>query len=570
MDSENSSQNKSSQYLAEANLSTILDFGTRINSSIDPNFVFNNILLTCMGKFLTTRGAVFIFKDDELIFKSGKGINLSSKYNSFQIQLPISKMNLDQHQTIQEIKTEYGFKLIQPIFTSSRELGILFLGERLNKQPYTDEDIKFLRTILNISAPAIENSLIIQQLQSLNKALNSKVSQIRSLFEMSKEFSLLLDMKNVCKLLSYTIMGNMLIKKYCIALKGDDRLKSLDDNINDKRLDDFLQRLNIENLISTKTSDELDSDVSSQLKSFGIALIVPMTIRDKTTGLVLLGPKSTGEIYSENDKEFLESLGSVAMVSIENARLFKEALEKQKLEEDLAIGREIQQNLFPREIPKSDAFEIFGMNIPSRQVGGDYYDIFRLNDEEILILIADVSGKGVGASLLMANLQAFVKSMSHENLELAKATCILNDLIVNNLTVGKFITFFWGILNEKRKTITYVNAGHNPPILISKDYVKLLDTGGMILGIFKSMENYKSETIQLSEDNLICLFTDGVTEAKNNKDEEYSEERLTQFLLSSVSLNSKDLVSSLTNDISKFSVGVEQSDDITIVAIKVK
>ncbi len=570
MDSENSSQNKSSQYLAEANLSTILDFGTRINSSIDPNFVFNNILLTCMGKFLTTRGAVFIFKDDELIFKSGKGINLSSKYNSFQIQLPILKMNLDQHQTIQEIKTEYGFKLIQPIFTSSRELGILFLGERLNKQPYTDEDIKFLRTILNISAPAIENSLIIQQLQSLNKALNSKVSQIRSLFEMSKEFSLLLDMKNVCKLLSYTIMGNMLIKKYCIALKGDDRLKSLDDNINDKRLDDFLQRLNIENLISTKTSDELDSDVSSQLKSFGIALIVPMTIRDKTTGLVLLGPKSTGEIYSENDKEFLESLGSVAMVSIENARLFKEALEKQKLEEDLAIGREIQQNLFPREIPKSDAFEIFGMNIPSRQVGGDYYDIFRLNDEEILILIADVSGKGVGASLLMANLQAFVKSMSHENLELAKATCILNDLIVNNLTVGKFITFFWGILNEKRKTITYVNAGHNPPILISKDYVKLLDTGGMILGIFKSMENYKSETIQLSEDNLICLFTDGVTEAKNNKDEEYSEERLTQFLLSSVSLNSKDLVSSLTNDISKFSVGVEQSDDITIVAIKVK
>ncbi|MBM4174698.1 MAG: hypothetical protein FJ213_00775 [Ignavibacteria bacterium] len=565
------SQKSENQYdfrTTSANLSTILEFGSQINSSRIPEFVLNNILFTCLAKFLVSKAAIFLFSKNQLVLKASKGCIIDK--NDLEIIIPqkIDKSNISLLKEVSNFKSKYSFEIIELIHSSKQELGILFLGKKLNNGKFTDEDVILLRAILNISAPAIENSKFISELKIVNQELNSKITQIRALFEMSKEFSLLLDVKSVCKLLSYTIMGNLVVKRFAFLYKEHEEMRLLDSNFPKDDLRDLSLSLDKYNIITSTKTSEFRDEISNSLTKLELELVVPMQIKNETIGLILLGRKSSREDYSENDMEFLESLGSVAMVSLENARLFKKAIEKQKMEEDLAIGKEIQQNLFPRILPQSNVFDISAINISSRQVGGDYYDVFRLSEKEILILIADVSGKGVGASLLMANLQAFVKSLTKIEFDLCSLTSQVNDLLVENLTPGKFITFFWGILNEELRTFKYVNAGHNPPLLIRDRKIIELDKGGMILGVMKSIKDYNCEIIQLETDDLVCLFTDGVTEAKNSSEEEYSDERLRAKIIKNAKSNAKTVIDKITNDISKFSSNVEQSDDITLLIVK--
>ena len=166
------------------------------------------------------------------------------------------------------------------------------------------------------------------------------------------------------------------------------------------------------------------------------------------------------------------------------------------MEEELEIAREIQLNLLPSSIPKFNSFDIAGDNISSKQVGGDYYDIIKLDENNFYIAIADVSGKGVPAALLMANIQAFLKIICKQGMKIDEATGLINDLITENTSDGRFITFFWGIFDELNKNLTYVNAGHNPPLLIRDGKIIKLDKGGIILGVMKTfMSLYSLEEI---------------------------------------------------------------------------
>ncbi|MDP2037137.1 MAG: PP2C family protein-serine/threonine phosphatase, partial [Ignavibacteria bacterium] len=188
----------------------------------------------------------------------------------------------------------------------------------------------------------------------------------------------------------------------------------------------------------------------------------------------------------------------------------------------------------------------------------------------VLFAIADVSGKGVPAALLMANIQAFLKSICKMKMHLADATNLLNDLVAENTTNGSFITFFWGIINNDKKELTFVNAGHNPPLLIRNSQIIKLKKGGMILGVMQTIVPYLSDMIQLESGDTIVLFTDGITEAMNVKWEEYSDERLESFVLERDHLNSKQLLEEIKHSVEQFTIGAEQSDDITSLVIKVK
>jgi len=226
--------------------------------------------------------------------------------------------------------------------------------------------------------------------------------------------------------------------------------------------------------------------------------------------------------------------------------------------------------LLPKKIPTLSNYEIAAYNKSARMVGGDYFDIIKLDENRILFAIADVSGKGVPAALLMANIQAFLKSICKMNLSLDASTNLLNDLVAENTTMGSFITFFWGILDNQNKQLTYVNAGHNPPLLIRDNKIIKLKKGGMILGVMQTMIPYVSETIQLFENDSIILFTDGITEAMNLKWEEFSDERLETLALQHSHLNASDLLSVIRKNVEDFTLSAEQSDDITSMVIKVK
>ena len=239
------------------------------------------------------------------------------------------------------------------------------------------------------------------------------------------------------------------------------------------------------------------------------------------------------------------------------------------MEKDLELARNIQQNLLPNKLPISVKFQISAINITAKLVGGDFYDVVKLDENRLLIAIADVSGKGIQASLLMANLQAFLKSIYKQNYKLEEASNFLNDLVSENTTNGSFITFFWGILDISSKEFTYVNMGHNPPLLISENKITKLKKGGMILGVMQTIIPYEFEIIKLKSNDALILFTDGVTEAMNISNEEYSDERLEELCLNIANNDADKILENILFDLNSHTQGAEQSDDITSLILKI-
>jgi sigma-B regulation protein RsbU (phosphoserine phosphatase) len=553
--------------LLKRNLTALVEFSRIINSSLDLKFILSNMLLTCMGKFFATKGIVILNIEGELLPLSFKGIP-EEKLKKFPEMK--AAINFSGDEKLRVYLNSLGICIIEEICSSNECIGILGLGEKLNKTKYSGEDIEFLKTIVNISSTAIQNSIVLNELTKVNRVLDSRIHRLTALFELSKEFGLFSESSRVAKLLIYSVIGQFLISKFAVV--------TFDENKNPQILESKFPENRLLSALLNYDFLKMDSSIKgevfqkefSELAKLSVELIVPMQLQGETKGLILLGKRVNEEDYSEADLEFIYSVGSLAIISIENKRLFNEALEKQKLEEELEIARDIQKNLFPQSIPEYSNFEIAAANYSSRQVGGDYYDIIKLDNDTFCIAIGDVSGKGVGAALLMANLQAFLKTTCRQGMQIDEATAIINDLVSENTSDGKFITFFWGIIENENKMLSYVNAGHNPPLLIRDGKITKLEKGGIILGVMKTMFPYISEKIQLKKDDVLILFTDGVSEAMNRKGEEFSDVKLESLALKLSGKTAKEILSEIKTDVQNFSAGAAQSDDITLMIIKVK
>ena len=547
------------------NLTALVEFSRLINSSLDLNFILNNILLTCMGKFFVTKGFIALKIDNHLKITSSKGIP-----NDDIINFPIIKISNDylENKEFKEYLSKNRISSIFKIDAAQGCMGILGIGERLNKQPLNDDDHEFLRTILNISASAVHNSIMIDELKNVNRDLDKRIQRLNSLFELSKEFGMFSESAKVARLLIYSVIGQFLVSKFAVIILENSEIKIVESKFDEFELSQSIKKFNFNTITNPIPKAEIDEKYPL-LFNLGIELIVPMQLQNETKGLICLGKRISNQEFSKTDIEFIYSIGSLAIISIENQRLFKEALEKQKLEEELEIARGIQKNLLPHSIPKFDRFEISAINLSSRQVGGDYYDIITLDENNYCIAIGDVSGKGVPAALLMANIQAFLRIICKQGMNISDATGVINNLITSNTSDGKFITFFWGMLNEKNLNFEYVNAGHNPPLLIRNKKIHKLERGGIILGVMKTNLPYDSESVILEKDDVIVLFTDGVTEAKNINDDEFSDERFEALCLKYSKLSSSEMIEKINIEIRKFSDGTFQSDDITILILKV-
>ena len=548
------------------NLTALVEFSRVINSSLDLNFILNNVLLTCLGKFLATRGIVALNINGKLQAKSYKGINEESI--SLFPDIDASE-NCNENDDLKKFFTDNNLLASEKISSSNECVGIVCLGEKLNRQDYTRDDLDFLKTILNISASAIQNSMIVDELKIVNRELDSRIQRLSSLFELSKEFGLFSESTKVTRLLIFALIGQFLVQKYALLRFEGNDIEVIEPKLPVDELLSNLRKIDYHQ-ITTSLNREQVALLFPSLYEMGIEVIVPMQIQGKTKGLIILGKRINNIDYTDADIEFIFSVGSLAIISMENRRLFREALEKHKMEEELDIAREIQRNLLPQKFPSLSNFDIAAVNVSSKQVGGDYYDIIELDENDCVVAIADVSGKGVPASLMMANMQAFLQVICRQNIPLGVATGLINDLISKNTTDGRFITFFWGTLNNLDKTFEYVNAGHNPPLLIRDGKIIKLEIGGMILGVMKTLMQYRSEKIQLMKDDVIVMFTDGISEAMNKKGEEFSDAALEKLSLESVGDTSENIMKKIQSEVQKFTDGANQSDDITLVVIKVK
>jgi sigma-B regulation protein RsbU (phosphoserine phosphatase) len=295
-----------------------------------------------------------------------------------------------------------------------------------------------------------------------------------------------------------------------------------------------------------------------------------MRLHDENRGLILLGGKLNREEFSAEDFEYLSALGSLAIIALENARLFAEAIEAQRIEDELLIAREIQKGLLPSVLPRISGICVAAANFSSRQVGGDYYDVIALDQDRFIIAIGDVSGKGTPASLLMANLQAAIRALVPLDLPLAELTGRVNRLMCRNTGGNKFVTFFWGCIHQVHRTLRYVNAGHNHPYLFRADgLVERLDRGGMILGVLDSPIPYEEGEVSLGAGDLLVLFTDGVSEAMDPDNTEYGEPRLENVIRAHRHFSPQEIIETVQRDIQEHARGAPQSDDITMMVLSV-
>ncbi|OQX95392.1 hypothetical protein B6I21_05655 [candidate division KSB1 bacterium 4572_119] len=562
-------------------LQSLFEVSQTLNSSLKLKSILDNMLLTPMGKMMISRGIVLLYdSENNLKIETLKGLpsTFAGKKVQFSIEITEPTFLTTINKNDQKEMTfflEEGIVLLLPIRSSDRNLGYIGFGEKLIKTEYAESELEYLKSISNIAATSIENGLMVMQLQEVNRRLDKKIQELNTLFEIGKELNSTLDKQKVLNLLSYAVMGEMIINRCLIFLEENDEKnlvmsKGLQANENNKRYanQEFLDELfKLSDPILLKPHDKYDK-IFTYFRDSGFPVIVPMRLQNVTRGILAIGERITKVEFQDDDLEFLSTLGNEALICLENAKLFEERLEKQRIEEELAMAREIQQKLLPTICPQAKNYQIAGINISSLHVSGDYFDCIQLDENRLCLAIADVSGKGPSASLLMANLQAVLNVLIDTDDSLNNVTSKINNLIHKNTNYDKFITFFIGILNTKDNTFAYVNAGHNPPYLVHKNSeLETLEDGGLLLGMMPNVD-YDLSTTTLMTGDWIVMFTDGVTEAKNDLDEDYEEERLIEVIQQNKSGTAEEMKQAILESMKEFTEDVPQSDDITILVLK--
>ncbi len=315
---------------------------------------------------------------------------------------------------------------------------------------------------------------------------------------------------------------------------------------------------------------EFDKQTNFKTKSI---LCMPMTTRaGELIGVIEVLNKTDGGTFQESDEKLLEALCIQAGVAIVRARLTEAFLEKQRIEESLKLAADIQMGMLPSTFPafpERNDFDLFAGIIPAKEVGGDFYDFFLIDKKHLCFVIGDVSGKGIPAALFMALTKTQIKASSSRRRTPGDVLFRANNDLCHENESGMFCTLFYGIMNTETGEVTYANAGHNPPYLItnSGEPVQIESTGGIALGVMEEME-FESATFTISKGDSIFLYTDGVNEAMNEADEEYSYERLEDYLKENSTGSITDMVDRNLESVKEFAGTAPQSDDITVLALR--
>jgi sigma-B regulation protein RsbU (phosphoserine phosphatase) len=298
-------------------------------------------------------------------------------------------------------------------------------------------------------------------------------------------------------------------------------------------------------------------------------LCMPMRDRkNKIIGVFQILNKHDGA-FTKEDEHFLEAFSVHAALAIENARLHQDIVEKERIEKELEIAGTIQRRLLPKQLPVLPGYEVDAVARPSKNVGGDYYDLLMLKDGRIAIVIADVSGKGVPAALLVSTLHASLHAFIDGASNLADLARRLNVVVHENTEAERFITLFMAVLDPNEGALTYVNAGHNFPFVLrtKQSSIQPLSSTGLPLGMFDKVE-FQQEVVKLEPSDYLVMYTDGVTEAMNNAMDEYGESRLRQMMIGSSDKPASGLLGGIVSDVEKFVAGEPQSDDLTMLVLK--
>ena len=297
-------------------------------------------------------------------------------------------------------------------------------------------------------------------------------------------------------------------------------------------------------------------------------LAVPLGVSEKVFGIIYADSPIAEGRFTEDHLKVLTTLASVAAIRVENARLVEARLERERFERELALASEIQQRFQPAAPPHVEGYELQGISFPCYEIGGDYYDFIEREDGRLVIALGDVSGKGTAAALLMSSLHAAIHAQSASHDSLVATISAVNRYLADNIPSNRFVTLFYAELDPESGALSFLNAGHNPPLIVhSAGTVEQLASGGLPLGIKRDAE-YREGRTQLQRGDVLVIYSDGVTEAVSPTGEEFGATRLYEVVSRNIEGSAAGIRDRIESSLTKFAQGTSAADDITLVIVK--
>ena len=407
----------------------------------------------------------------------------------------------------------------------------------------------------------------------------------KALLEFTQELPRLTRLNDILESMVHRISGTMHIEKVAIILCDDTEGCSVVSQNIDEGCCQFKPEYNGLLALLRKTklpqsfallAEEPDNfalalNDKQNLMKAGIVLSIPMFMQDRLIGMINVGQKMSGKVYSKEDIDLLSTVAAQAAIAIENSRLHKSELEKEKFEEELSLARRIQQGLLPKENPSVAGLEVAGISIPALTVGGDYFDFIQIAPHKLLVVIADVSGKGMSAALYMSKVQGMVQLAAHMYASPKEMLKNVNRRIFEGIERRSFITMILALFDTKKKRVLICRAGHNKALIGLNGKLKFLEGGGIGLGLERGplFDNELEEiNLPLKSESLFFFYTDGLTEAMNRQGKEFGEETVSKLVKEKRFLGAEQLQKVVITAAEEFQGEAEQHDDVTVVVVK--
>lgn len=324
--------------------------------------------------------------------------------------------------------------------------------------------------------------------------------------------------------------------------------------------------------VQTIYYDSVTADLRTIMGDLKSIAIAPLKVHEEISGF-LFTARQNNVNYDEDEKKSLQAFADYAAVALENAKLLSESIEKERLEKELDVARDIQRKILPNHVPESKNLEVSALFIPAFEVGGDYYDFFRLDDNKLGFVVADVSGKGISAAFIMAEVKGIFESLSKIILQPSSLLTKANEILKDSLDKKSFVTVIYGVIDLEKGIVNFARAGHPPVIFSRKDKVERLQPNGIGIGLDYSSgfaNTLKEMQIELANDDIIAFYSDGIPEAKNSRDEDFGYERFEGIIQQNRDKSLDQITSELMKDITTFTKDHAQHDDITLVLFKWK
>lgn len=374
----------------------------------------------------------------------------------------------------------------------------------------------------------------------LENRIKSKDFKLHSLLEITSAINSNKPVSEILNIYDYILAEQLGIRKFILFNHQNEWEVLSKKGIKGKVKDISVE----EDFLKFRDITVIESSYKKSLDKFDV--IIPVYHKDRPLAFLVMG--GIKEQLLSNDRRsfvnlnFIQTLTNIIVVAIENKRLAKESLKQESVKKELEIASEMQRLLFPHELPTNHKIDISAKYLSHSHISGDYYDYIQLNEDEFIMCIADVSGKGVAAAMLMANFQATVRTLyNYKRFDLEELVLELNSKVFENAKGEKFITFFIAEYNSSTRKLKYVNAGHNWPILIRGKQSSFLNKGCIGLGMLAEIPAIESEEIQIETNTTLILYTDGVVELENKESEQFETERLTNIVQNFYPLSMEDL-----------------------------